>query len=152
MPRYVVTKNTTYAIGRSLTSNFQQWVVRKPCGHAPGSTNRVVAVSTWWCYTLLAIHTPVKPSASTRGPQSTLRQTSLGEEIRITFANIAAVAQLPSIRDMWALYYPVRPQHDRCTTVLTDQKPVACARIGKPEGNQEVHSQSGLYCIKTMAF
>lgn len=65
--------------------------------------------------------TPGEPSMLIRGIPAALRQASLGKEIRSTFADAAAVNQLPQSGTHRQSLAQYNPQHDRLTTILTDR-------------------------------
>ena len=63
----------------------------------------------------------VEPSVLVRGISASLRQASPGKEIKFTVADAAAINQLPQ-SGIHGLFLTQRdPQHDRCTTILTDR-------------------------------
>jgi len=65
--------------------------------------------------------TPVKPSMLVRGIFATLRQASLGQEIKFTFADAASVNQLPQSGTVEQFLAQHNPQHDRLSIILTDR-------------------------------
>lgn len=55
-----------------------------------------------------------------RGISATLRQASLGKEIKFTFAEAAAINQLPQSETGEQFLAQHNPQHDRLSIILTD--------------------------------